>query len=310
MIDSVVQIIRNCGMRTSGRKEAEIVISACCRLPGCSKEVISGNLNVIEDVMRCSPIASTIFVPMSFFRLSQSLHSNELYAEHTIAGCSLDAARNCVDAPILVSMIDPHHVFAKCGSVAIFRGMIPRFRECVSSTVVSDAQCAESVSCLMNSKQCSVPVSMDHRMFRSKFAQSRSYRVNLPRFSINGTYESESPAGAVQKALDEAFEEHDDSHLYRRKPKEFLADFYLMDPVIASDIVQDITPSKQASIIRFEVGDRVETVSTNGFMGGLSGRVVGVSGDVVVVRFSNNRLVKYDMSQPASAASIRPVRRL
>lgn len=310
MMEAVIQILRNCGFRTAGSDEAALVLAACRKLPGCASRVLHGNTRVIEDMMRCSPITSTVFVPMSFFRLSQSLHSDELYSEHMIAGCSLDAARNCVDASLLVGMMDPHQSFCKLGSVAAFKGTLRHFRECMSSIIVGDASSAEAVASLMQSKGCTAPVSLDDRMRRSKFASARNFRINLPRFGIKDVYEAESPAAAVQKALDEAFERLDERHYYRRKPKEFMADFYLMDPVIASDVVQDVTNVKSASIMEFQVGDTVETVTTNGFPGGQRGMVVAVVGDAVQVRFKDGRNVTYDMAMPGSAAALRPVRRL
>lgn len=310
MNDSVVQVLRNCGFRTAGDGEASLVMAACRKLPGCARAVSAGNTRAIEDIMRCSPIASTVFVPMSYLRLSQSLLSDELYSEHIIAGCSLDAARNCVDANLLVGVLDPHHSFCKLGSVAVFKGTLHNFRECMSSIIVSDPSSAEAVSSLLSSCGCSASVSLDDRLRRSKFASGREYRVRLPRFEIDETYSAPSPTEAVQKALDEAFMRRDDRAYYRRKPKEFTAEFYLMDPVIASEVVQDITNVKSASIMEFQVGDTVETVTTNGFPGGKRGLVVAVVGDAVQVRFGDGKNVTYDMSMPGAAAALRPVRRL
>jgi len=310
MDESVLQILRNSGIRNAGVKEASLVLAACRKLPGCSHEVVHGNLRAVEDIMRCSPIAGTVFVPMSFFRLSQSAHADELYAEHPIAGCSLDAARNCVDASLMVGMLDPHHAFSKVGSVALFKGCLGRFRDCMSSIVVADPSCVDSVSALMHSKGCSVSISLDDRMRRSKFSSARQYKVRIPRFGIDDTYSGSSSAEAVQHALDEAFDSHASKSYYRRKPKEFTAEFYLMDPVIASEIVQDVTNVKQASIMAFQVGDMVETVSTNGFPGGRRGTVAFLDGDLVKVRFRDGRLMNYDMSVPGAAAALRPVRRL
>jgi hypothetical protein len=309
-IDSVVQILRNSGIRNAGIKEASLVLAACRKLPGCSIPVSHGNMRVVEDIMRCSPIAGTVFIPMSFLRLSQSLHANELYSSHPMAGCSLDAARNCVDAPLLVGIMDPHHSFVKVGSVGLFRGCIPRFRDCMSSIIVADATSAEAVSGLMQSRGCAASISMEDRMRRSKFSSSRQYRVRIPRFGIDDTYTGSDPTAAVQHALDEAFEKQESNAYYRRRPKEFTAQFYLMDPVIASEIVQDVTSVKQASIMKFQVGDTVETMSTNGFLGGRRGLVNSVHGDLVTVQFRDGKVVNYDMSVPGAAAALRPVRRL
>jgi hypothetical protein len=80
--------------------------------------------------------------------------------------------------------------------------------------------------------------------------------------------------------------------------------------VIAADVVEHVPHVKQASIIRFDVGDMVETKSTNGFFGGMRGRVSSVRGSQVTVAFSNGKAVTYNMDEPISASSIQKIRRI
>lgn len=306
----ILGILRRGGLRSVTHSDAMLFQCAISKLPGFSSNFLRGNQALIEDLSRCSPITSNIFIPVSFCRLTHMISMDELFAPHGISGCSLDAARSHVDAKILVGIMDPHDQFYKVGPLGLYHGCMYPIKECMTGVVVCDPFEFEKVSKLLNEKECFIPISLDEKMRLKKYAGMRTFTVKIPRFSISGDYEASNAHDAVQMALDEAFEDREASSFYRRKPKEFSAGFYLADPVIASDIVQEKTSLKTAQMIGFSVGDRVETGSTNGFFGGKRGYVVGINGRMVHVKFDDHSSVSYDMSLPASAVSLKKIRRL
>ncbi len=309
-IEKVQQLLRN-SRKPASTRDASVLMCAMRFLPGPDKSIACGHWQDVESLIKCSDITNHIFVPMSMLRLSHSLYTNSLYAEHMIAGCSLDAVRNCVDASIMVGLMASELPFSIAGSVGVFRGSMSRFGDHAASVVTSDPNCAQKISELMSHHGFNIPVSLDTCLQRVKMAASQeSFRIKLPRFGINGVYEAGSSEEALQKALDQAYEDDPSRHYHRRRPKQFTAAFYLSDPVIAADVVEHVPHVKQASIIRFDVGDMVETKSTNGFFGGMRGRVSSVRGSQVTVAFSNGKAVTYNMDEPISASSIQKIRRI
>jgi len=284
---------------------------AAQKMPGLSGQLSSGYTQSLHQLLKCSPIASCTFFPMSLFRLSQLLHSDEFYAHSPMPGCSLDAARNCVDADIFLGILDPHDKICKVGSVGLFTGMMPRVRDAMSSVLVARPETADQVVNLMVDHDVVIPVSLDDRMRMSKFSSSESeFKVSIPRFNLDGVYTGISSADALQKALDGAFDKIKSKKYYRRKPKEFTAAFYMMDPVISSTVVQAVPVESKIAYTKMMVGDLVETGSTNGFGGGKKGRVSSIVNGKLTVRFSDGKEVSYDMNSPIFYAAIKPIRRL
>jgi len=292
-------------------RDAFVVMCAAQKMPGLCGQLSSGYTQSLHQLLKCSPIASCTFFPMSFFRLSQLLHSDEFYAHSPMPGCSLDAARNCVDADMFLGVLDPHDRICKVGPVGLFRGMMPRVRDVMSSILVARPELADQVVKLMADHNVGIPVSLDDSMRMSKFSSSESeFSVYIPRFKINGIYTGSSSADALQKALDEVFDNTQAKKYYRRKPKEFTAEFYMMDPVIASTVVQAARVENKTAFTKMSVGDLVETGATNGFWGGKKGRVSSVGNGKLTVRFADGKEVSYDMNSPMFYAAIKPIRRL
>jgi hypothetical protein len=309
-IDRVQQLLRN-SRKPSSARDASVLMCAMSFLPGLDKSIACGRWQDVESLIKCSDITNHIFVPMSMLRLSHSLYTNSLYAEHMIAGCSLDAIRNCVDASILVGLMSSDLPFSIAGSVGVFRGNMSRFGDHAATVVTSDPICAQKITELMSRQGFHIPVSLDNCLQRVKMASSQeSFRIKLPRFGIDKVYEAGSSDEALQMALDQAYEQDPSRHYNRRRPKQFTASFYLSDPVIAADVVEHVPHTKKASIIGLDVGDMVETKSTNGFFGGLRGRVASVKGSQVMVNFNNGKTVTYNMDEPISASSIQKIRRI
>jgi hypothetical protein len=74
--------------------------------------------------------------------------------------------------------------------------------------------------------------------------------------------------------------------------------------------VQAITEESKTAFTKMNVGDLVETGSTNGFFGGKKGRVCAIGSGKLTVRFSDGKEVSYDMNSPMFYATIKPIRRL
>lgn len=310
-MDDILSMMRSCGMRNATMRDASVVMCAAQKMPGLGGQLSSGYTQSLHQLLKCSPIASCTFFPMSFFRLSQLLHSDEFYAHSPMPGCSLDAARNCVDADMFLGILDPHDRIRKVGPVGLFRGMMPRVRDVMSSVLVANPELADRVVNLMVGHNVGIPVSLDDRMRMSKFSSSESeFRVYVPRFKIDGVYTGISSEDALQKALDGAFDDTKSKQYYRRKPKEFTAAFYMMDPVIASTVVQAVPVESKTAFTKMSVGDLVETGSTNGFFGGKKGRVSSIGNGKLTVRFADGKEVSYDMNSPMFYAAIKPIRRL